>query len=397
MKHKVFSLARLAPLALIILLLMAGVVPAAMAQGPDDGDGDVEMALSFHGGFGLNPASSWPFALPPIPDVPQLVPEGGSATTEFLVIDVEDLYSVNLAFDYLDTVVDVASVEAGSLFTGLTPDVDYIMTVSPPTAFPRSPLEPPLNPTPPTGIPNKRVYVNISVINYNNPHLPIQGNGSLIKINWDVIGVGTTPVDFTIANLLDEYGNYLEPCYPASLCGNTVEIPVPDPIVLGITIGKLQVVPATPGLDFQIALEGGKSPDGNDLLVPPRPEASIVATKGGFGTFTGEVLDNFGKATIEGPLPYDSLEITRPGYLRFSASGVDTLDPPLVTLLAGDVNTPQDNRIDIFDISLVASHFNYPITAASEKMDFNADGIITIADLALVAKNYGLVDPDPVR
>ena len=68
----------------------------------------------------------------------------------------------------------------------------------------------------------------------------------------------------------------------------------------------------------------------------------------------------------------------------------------LVTLMAGDVTG--DNAVNIFDLTVVAGSLNAPVgtSTALELMDFNGDGVVTIADLALIAKNYGLTGPRPI-
>jgi hypothetical protein len=65
-------------------------------------------------------------------------------------------------------------------------------------------------------------------------------------------------------------------------------------------------------------------------------------------------------------------------------------------LRAGDVTG--DDQVNIFDLTVVAGSLGAPVgtSAALETMDFNGDGVVTVADLALVAKNYGLTGPLPI-
>jgi len=246
-----------------------------------------------------------------------------------------------------------------------------------------------------------RSYVNIAITNYYHPLVPIRGNGSLIKIHWTVnptAGMGAaTPLDFTIANIVDENGNYLEPCRgPIAPCINPADVPIPDPFDPAWSIGRLEVGANPVGLDFQVALEGGKLPSAAPAVVPnpARPAVNIEATQFG-GSVPGTVLDDFGNANIPAIPPYDTVEITRPGYLGVSDSNVTVNAWPLITLLAGDVNG--DDTINISDIAMVGAQLNARADVAyREKMDFNDDKIITIADLALVAKNYGINGPSPI-
>lgn len=392
----------------LLMLLLAAVLVAPVAAQDPETEEDVEAQLSFHGGFSLNPFSQLPHVLNGFVAVPQVVPAGGIATTEFMVLDVEDMYSVNLAFDYDAAVVTVRDIRAGSLFDGYTEGVDYIMddgSDDPGRCEAVAPLDPaneyiiPIAPDTlvPPAIP-VRCYVSIAII---DPTLPaVRGNGSLIRIDWDVklVAAGTqSEIDFTLASLLDEFGNRLEPCVgPGIPCGNfrpdpsVFNGPAPDDPFLppvGFIIGLLEVGPAAPSIDFQVALEGGKSPI-------TAPAVDVTVTDLGNESLYNPNASGAVQTSGAGTLPYDSLEITRPGYIRYVVSDVSGFDPPLITLIAGDVNG--DDVINIFDVMLVAANFNLPVTPNNEKMNFNSDSRITIADLALVAKNYGVHGPSPI-
>src|SRR5512145_261020 len=99
-------------LILLLLILVAVIVAPAAAQEPE-AEGDVEAQVSFHGGFSLNPQSDLLGLTTGGVPLAQIVPSGGVATTEFMVIDIEDLYSVNLAFDFDGEVVESATVRPG--------------------------------------------------------------------------------------------------------------------------------------------------------------------------------------------------------------------------------------------------------------------------------------------
>ncbi|HHJ06191.1 MAG TPA: hypothetical protein ENK24_01695 [Anaerolineae bacterium] len=386
--------------AVLLMILLLASVPIA-AQEPVDND--FEIALSFHSGFSLAPYSDWFGIKNGGVDVAQNVPSGGRATTEFVVTDVEDLFFVNLAFDYDDAVVTLQAedITPGSLFDGLTRGVDYEMLVRPAEANPRHSAEwpiPSFNPPPPGFNTTKRAYVNIYILNPNHPQVPIHGNGSLIKINWRVnnVAAGTvSPIDFTLANLQDEYGNYLQPCYPSASCDNALPGPVlrelPDPR-LGWNfeaIGKLEVVNNTN--NFQAALEGGRPALATTVGHP----LSVSAVKSGL-SFSGAV-DAAGLVSMGIAPPYDQLAITRPGYLAYKLSGSVSLPAEQITLLAGDING--DDSINILDLALIANALNEDVAAnpaAFEAMDYNNDSLISITDLALVAKNYGVVGPAPL-
>lgn len=87
------------------------------------------------------------------------------------------------------------------------------------------------------------------------------------------------------------------------------------------------------------------------------------------------------------------LEAHAEGFLsrrvRFNLAAGDSHVLPAVRLRAGDVNA--DNVIDLKDITLLAANFNGP--APYPILDLNGDGWIDIQDLSLVGAQYGLVGP----
>ena len=345
-------------LAMLLLLLAAIMAAPVAAQGPGD---EVEIAVSFHNGFNITPN-------------PQVVPTGGVASMEFGVTDVEDLFSVNVAFDYNPNVVTVKGIKAGSLFDGLTPGVDYLVFPSVTNSVVH-PGEPPIV------FPNVRTRVNIAVINHFHPLVPIRGNGSLIQIDWKGGPGGATPVIFQYAKLTDEYGNQIEPCIFSLVCApNPPDAPhAPNPVLVGfLTIG----VP-TPGthVEFQVGSQGNRP-----VTVAPAP-LPVVVTSSTPGPVAFIGPDRFMAPCLPAPC---TITINRHGYLSATTTTATPSDGlGRVVLLAGDLN--DDDIVNIFDITLIAGNLNLaPIDLA---YDYNADGIVSIADLALVAKNFGLAGP----
>jgi hypothetical protein len=394
-------------LILLLLILAAVIVAPAAAQEPE-AEGDVEAQVSFHGGFSLNPQSDLLGLTTGGVPLAQIVPSGGVATTEFMVIDIEDLYLVNLAFDFDGEVVESATVRPGSLFDNYTQGVDYIFDAH--NCYAAAPIDPgseyplPVAPDEPGGPANpRRCYANIALLDPTLP--PVRGNGSLIRIDWQIRNTAPlgaqSEVDFTIASVLDEFGNRLEPCIGAGPpCTNIRADPSvfnnpgdDDPFLppTAFIIGLLEVGPAAPSIDMQVALEGGKAPF---AVLPFAPAVDVAITDLGLVSNFAPNTQGSVQTSGAGTLPYDSVEITRPGYIRYLASNVSGFSPPLITLLAGDINA--DDSIDIFDILLVVANFNLPVNANNERMNFNSDNRITIADIALVAKNFGLEGPSPI-
>lgn len=389
---------------LALMLIVVLVVPAA-AQEPEDQGGDVSAAQSLHAGFCVNPNSNSVGSLAPVcPTGPnQIVPSGGTATTELTVAALDGLASVNVAFDYNSDVIRVKDVRAGSIFAGLTEGVDYIVDRSKIAGYaaPLNPGEPAIPAVCGTGAGPTcwRSYMGITIYNYGNLNVPIGGNGSLLKIYWDVQTApitATSVVSFPIISLADKSGSTIWPCEPFSLpnpyCG-------PPPIayspVTAAPNANLRVGnPSAAGLDFQVALEGGKVPgDGNPNTSFPGGVTDVAVTAGVFV----DVADAMGNISIPYAGGYPLVTVTRPGYLSAQAANVlPGNNLGLVTLMAGDVTG--DNVVNIFDLTVVAGSLNAPVltSTALELMDFNADSVITIADLALIAKNYGLSGPRPI-
>ena len=393
---------------LLALMLIAVLAVPVVAQEPGDQGGDVGAAQSLHAGFCVNPNSN-SIAGPACPaGVPQTVPSGGSAATEVTVAALDSLAAVTIAFDYNSDVVKVSDVRPGSLFAGLTEGVDYIVDRSKIAGYaaPLDPINEPLIPAPGgcgTGSTCWRSYISITIYNFGGMNVPITGNGSLIKVYWDVqaAAVGANSiVTFPILSLADKSGSTIWPCLPSDgvnpnpYCG-----PMPIAFLpLNVAPDANLVVgsPSAAGLTFQVALEGGKIPgDDNPNLNFPTPgfmtDVAITA-----GVFV-DVADAAGNITIPFAAGYPLVTATRPGYLSAQAAGVlPGNNLGLVTLMAGDVTG--DNVVNIFDLTVVAGSLNAPVgtSTALELMDFNADMVITIADLALIAKNYGLRGPRPI-
>ena len=386
---------------LLALMLIAVLVVPVAAQEPGDQGGDVGAAQSLHAGFCVNPNSN-SIAGPACPaGVPQTVPSGGSAATEVTISALDSLASLTIAFDYNSDVVRVSDVRAGSLFAGLTEGVDYIVDRSKIAGYaaPLDPVNEPVIPAPGgcgVGSTCWRSYISITIYKYGSMNVPITGNGSLIKIYWDVqaapVGANSI-VTFPILSLADKSGSSIWPCLPSAGIPNPYCGPMPIaflPLNVAPDANLVAGSPSAAGLSFQVALEGGKAP-GNDIPTDNVIDVAVTA-----GVFV-DVADAAGNISIPYAAAYPQVTATRPGYLSARAANVlpgDNLG--LVTLMAGDVTG--DNVVNIFDLTVVAGSLNAPVgtSTALELMDFNGDGVVTIADLALIAKNYGLSGPRPI-
>ena len=58
----------------------------------------------------------------------------------------------------------------------------------------------------------------------------------------------------------------------------------------------------------------------------------------------------------------------------------------LSTWLPGDANL--DGKVDISDLSILASHFSQATTAGFADGDFDGNGVVDISDLTLLASNF---------
>ena len=410
MKH-MFRLKHVGVVLLVWVLAVMAVAPAA-AQEPG---GDVEAAQSLHAGFCINPNSNWIATLGCPAAVPagtvQVVPSGGIAATDVTAAAVNSLGSVQIAFDYDSSALRVKDVRPGSLFDGLTAGVDYTIDKSKIGGF-AVPLSP-VPPEPAIGAcggpgPCWRSYVYITVYNWATSKVPLDGNGSLIRIYWNVqpVAAVATTVTFPILSMADKSGSSLFPCLPDlppnPWCGPPPAVAVANVAPIAhLTVGP----PSAMGLQFQVALEGGKNPGDDDPnqnfptapcpVVPPlaicRNDVAVVA-----GVFV-DVADPLGLIGIPFAAAYPTVTASRPGYLTARAVNVPPgADLGLVTLMAGDVTG--DNAVNIFDLTVIAGSLGAPVgtSTALEMMDFNEDAVVTIADLALVAKNYNMSGPQPI-
>jgi hypothetical protein len=396
---------------LALVLVVMAVAPAA-AQGPDVG-----AAQSVHAGFCLNPNSNTVASTGCPVGVAQIIPSSGTAVTEVTVADVDNLGSVQIAFDYDSDIVQVKDVRPGSLFDNLTMGVDYTIDKSKIGGFGA-----PLNINPPFAEPALscgggdcwRSYIFITIYNWATERVPLNGNGSLIRIYWNVqpaaLGAAT-PLQFPILSMANKSGSSIWPCFPTDgVTPNPYCGPVPMPVLAtnAAPVGNLQIgSPSAAGLQFQVALEGGKLPGDGDpncnfpstwTLPPPAPpsglclnDVSVVA-----GVFVA-VADMQGNIAIPYAAAYPTVTASRPGYLTARAVNLmPGADLGSVQLMAGDVTG--DNVVNIFDLTVVAGSLGAPVgnSTALETMDFNGDGVVTIADLALVAKNYNMNGPRPI-
>jgi hypothetical protein len=388
MKYRVLGNNRLIYLVLALVLLLVSLVPMAMAQEPEE-EGDVGAAFSLYGSV------VWDV---PFPGTNRLDGFAGGAS-ELILTDMEDLAAADFVVDYpaaFPFFLDVANVEPGDLLGSLVPGQDYDLRwcvlngVGPP----------PLRPCPPGTVPpdggrglvgpNDRLSISLVLFDHVEA---LQGTGSIVRIAWNTAGAapptGVGVVNLQNAVFTDRDGNLIHPCslipgVPAPQC------PAPAwPLAQNVTVEVFDFT-----IHAEVTFEGFKGP-----AALPLPTVDWETMVGGAEFPCG--LDATASHWECSPGVDAALRARRRGYLPAKAlnipGGWETL--PNVTLLAGDVAPwPQVflpgqgcPRIDIFDIQLIAANLNQPVgfNVVRQSMDYNSNGRVDIADLALAAKNFG--------
>jgi len=150
-----------------------------------------------------------------------------------------------------------------------------------------------------------------------------------------------------------------------------------------------QTIPCCVTISGQLKLQGHSDHSGIQVLMWPGSNLKTTTNSTGHFSFVGLTGSD-----ANGPLAY-TLQVSYPGYLGprttldLTPYYVDGNTPVFITLpelqlLGGDVNN--DNRINIFDLVIVGSHYG---SVGASTGDINGDGRVNIQDLALTAGNFG--------
>jgi len=186
------------------------------------------------------------------------------------------------------------------------------------------------------------------------PETTVSGDGVLLEISWQPQQTGQTSLDFNKAILVNTANETLS---VETISG---QINIGSPITL---IGQVERQGVTDHRGITVI--------STEAQVESGPE---------------------GEFSITGFTPYQ-LTFKTTNYLSTIVAGqaksteLNTVDVGTIVLLAGDVT--KDDKIDIFDISLVGSRYGTVNTQA----DLNQDGQVDIFDLALAGANYGTEGP----
>lgn len=342
---------------MILLLTVVTVMPAA-AQGPDDGDVNIQV-VDF-AAFLWNPAST-------------SVSRGdGTVVQKLDVQGASEISGLTLSIGYDASVVSPQDVRPGDLLPG-TRGVDYFFTVQNGGGA----LEC-----------GGDASFSVNIV-YFDPTVTVNGSGSLIDIVW------RSDADAAIGDVADI-------CLDGATSLVTDNGGFPGPVLTDV-LGDITVTPPSI-FTFQIGLEGGKNAG---LVVGAVPDDIFTDAKingiypcdGGSVGPAGVCAFNNGSVAP----PY-TVDVNRIGYLDARASFEDPHDSSSVFLWAGDLN--DDEVINILDLVLMASVLNQPAGAStlSQAADFTGppaapgsppvpDNVINIIDLVLVAKNFGAAGP----
>ncbi|MBI1297642.1 hypothetical protein GC175_22105 [bacterium] len=181
--------------------------------------------------------------------------------------------------------------------------------------------------------------------------------------------------------------------------GSVYARPLNSPVNSGEITGQLaystdpisiqQTIPCCATISGQLKLQGQVDHSGIQVLMWPGSNLQTTTNSTGHFSFVG-----LPSGDENGPLIY-TLQVSYPRYLGLRTTldltpyYVDENSPVLIVLpelqlLGGDVNN--DNRINIFDLVIVGSHYG---SVGASTGDINGDGRVNIQDLAVAAGNFG--------
>jgi hypothetical protein len=196
----------------------------------------------------------------------------------------------------------------------------------------------------------------------------LNGDAILAEIDWLPVSVGDSPVVFSEVKLSDPDANEIQ----RQVFDGTVKVSQCTGLVIS----------------GRVLLSGRVDHSGTDIFLT---EESCPVLAGAAVTIPGvlaAVTDSEGYFEITPPAgqTYQCLQAFQRGYLIGQHSNPsDNLGT--VTLPGGDVT--QDDVIDIFDLTYIASRYNSNDPSA----DVNADGLVDIYDMVITANNYGKQGP----
>jgi hypothetical protein len=198
------------------------------------------------------------------------------------------------------------------------------------------------------------------VVTLRQPAPPINGDGSLMLINWQPLTAGVTSLSLE-TSLSDTVGDTID----HQVIGGQVTVigETSEPIR-----GRILLQGRTNHAGTQLFL----SPDSCSTTLPQPGPGVLVTETGSDGSF--EFLPPAG-------VTYQCLKAVKSAYLSGQKSNPQG-EIGSTTLPGGDVTG--DSVIDIFDLALLGSRYGDTDTTT----DINGDGTVSILDLTITAANY---------
>ncbi len=141
----------------------------------------------------------------------------------------------------------------------------------------------------------------------------------------------------------------------------------------------------------RVLLQGQTVLSGTTVSLIEQPCADLAVLTETVVLSTTTLTDERGyfevNAAVEAETGARCLQIQRDGFLRGEYASPQVGHLGSLTLLNGDVTG--DNQIDIFDVSMVARHYE----SDTFRYDLNQDNVVDIFDISLVAGNYNQQGP----
>ncbi|MDM8532648.1 hypothetical protein QUF63_15875 [Anaerolineales bacterium HSG25] len=285
-----------------------------------------------------------------------IVPINGYFVAQMELLDGSNLTGFNLRLTYETHQIKIKSVDVrpGQSFQGLTRQHDYLMQVT-------EQQNPTTNQT--------ELLISMRLLDTESALL----DGVLLEILGQTQASVTNSQMSIVADkleLLDTNGAiYLS--QPDTIQINAIEIPAPHELYVRLPAEKSVAMRTTQAGYHYLAFKNGST--------------QIIAS-------------NEGLIRIPTDNRNGSVIISRPGYLATEQSAEQiTTQTEVLTLRAGDVNG--DGQVNIFDLSLMASHFGESVASIDpnpllEKMNYVETGVsanrINVQDLVVAAQHYGM-------
>jgi hypothetical protein len=322
-------------------------------------------------------ASAQPVNAPSAQAVAQIYydfcPGPDHTTTNIMIKDVANLYSAHVRIPFDKNYLEIVSISTStSIFA--PPGTVAPMDIS---AF------------------NASGEISF-IATLENPQVPFNGTGTLFTITWSVKG---PCIDGVETLRIPAHVPVVPPNPPQLSDRDGMDIPYTTASPCINTCRRCQI-------SGKVLLQGhtgptGQRPDysGTDIMVSTERACPTNFTYSALWDWPGMIKKQTasdGSFNIDAGRDKSCLCIYafQHGYLTALGQGpypiTSTVTMTDITLLGGDAT--QDDAINIFDLTLIASHYgeSHPASAEAALADINGDNKVDIYDLALTAGNSGM-------